>query len=57
MPNKTISTVLLSGFHSSPGDMKSTEYKAVPGTFYGSGGRNKRKSLQDRANFHKSRAW
>ena len=31
--------------------------KAVPGKFHGSGGHSKRNCLQDRANFHRSRAW
>ena len=40
---------------SSPGALKST--KAVPGKIHGSGGHNTRNYKQDRANFHRFRAW
>ena len=48
------SGVLLFGFQSSPGTLKSAE--AVPGKFHESGGDSKHKCLQDRANFHRPRS-
>ena len=50
-----LSSVLISGFQRSYGALKFS--KAVHGKFHGSGGHNKRNSFQDRANFHRSRAW
>ena len=51
-----LSNVLLSIFHGSPGALKSTEWAAT-GKFHGSGRPSKCNCLQDRANFHRSRAW
>ena len=50
-----LSTVLLSGFQSSLGALKTT--KAVSGQFHGSGRHSKCNGSQDRANFHRSQAW
>ena len=51
-----VSTVLLSGFQSSPGVWNPLS-KAVPGKFHGSGGHNHCNCLHDRANFHRSHGW
>ena len=53
-----LSTVLLSGFHSSP-ELSNPLSRAVhvPGEFHGSGGYSKCKYLQDRVNFHRIRVW
>ena len=51
-----LSTVLLSGFQSSPGVWNPLS-KAVPGKFHGSGGHSNCNCLQDRANFHWSHRW
>ena len=40
-----------------PVDLWNPLNKAVPGKFHGSGGHSKCNSLQDRANFHRSRGW
>ena len=50
-----LSTVLLSGFQSSPGVLKLS--KAVLGKFHEYGRHSKCSDLQDRAKFHNSRAW
>ena len=65
IPNKTTftcsrHTALLNGFQSSPWALKinwNPPRKAVPGKFHGSSGHSKRHCLQDRDNFHRSRAW
>ena len=49
-----LSTILLSGFQSS---LRNPLSKTVPGEFHGSGGQSKRNCLQERADFHRSRAW
>ena len=51
-----LSTVLLSEFQSSP-EALNLPSKAVLGKFHGIVGHSKHTSLQDRAKFHRSRAW
>ena len=57
-PNKTtfIKYFLLSIFEARQ-DLWNALIKAVPSNVHGSGGHSKRKCLQDRANFRRSRPW